>query len=99
MSGSQAVPNPANGIVSGGVAADGDVTQETSLVDQQASHHDGNHPSTGEEKVGFKAQVEGYAKKFAGKTFGNAKEVAQGEARLKGEPEVDPGLDPTKQQQ
>lgn len=26
------------------------------------------NPSTGQEKVGFKAQVEGYAKKFAGKS-------------------------------
>lgn len=36
-------------------------------------------------KVPFKAKVEGYAKKIAGKTFGKEHEVAAGEARLRGE--------------
>ncbi|PLW45939.1 hypothetical protein PCANC_09699 [Puccinia coronata f. sp. avenae] len=36
-------------------------------------------------RVPFKAKVEGYAKKFAGKTFGKEHEVAAGEARLRGE--------------
>ncbi|KAH9461719.1 hypothetical protein MJO28_003518 [Puccinia striiformis f. sp. tritici] len=38
-----------------------------------------------ETHVPFKAKVEGYAKKFAGKTFGKEHEVAAGEARLRGE--------------
>ncbi|KNZ54703.1 hypothetical protein VP01_2879g2 [Puccinia sorghi] len=38
-------------------------------------------------RVPFKAKVEGYAKKFAGKTFGKEDEVAAGEARLRGEDE------------
>ncbi|OAV94045.1 hypothetical protein, variant [Puccinia triticina 1-1 BBBD Race 1] len=36
-------------------------------------------------RVPFKAKVEGYAKKIAGKTFGKEHEVAAGEARLRGE--------------
>ncbi|KAH8926496.1 hypothetical protein BT69DRAFT_1348021 [Atractiella rhizophila] len=41
--------------------------------------------------IPFKDQVAGYAKKFAGKTFGNEHEVVQGEMRLRGEdvPPVD----------
>ncbi|KAI8447501.1 hypothetical protein BY996DRAFT_6420940 [Phakopsora pachyrhizi] len=39
-------------------------------------------------KVPFKAKVEGYAKKFAGKTFGKPHEVEAGEARLRGEDQV-----------
>ncbi|EGG02466.1 uncharacterized protein MELLADRAFT_75449 [Melampsora larici-populina 98AG31] len=73
---SNVAPNPNSGI------GNANITPQVSS-DQPLS--DTNATSTGEEKVGFKAQVEGYAKKFAGKTFGNEKEVAQGEARLNGE--------------
>ncbi|MBW0487729.1 hypothetical protein O181_027444 [Austropuccinia psidii MF-1] len=46
---------------------------------------DGQLESRGDNtKVSFKAQVQGYAKKFAGKTFGKEHEVAAGEARLQG---------------
>ncbi|WVQ75455.1 hypothetical protein IAR50_005080 [Cryptococcus sp. DSM 104548] len=36
-------------------------------------------------KLPFKEQVNGYAKKFAGATFGNEKEKAWGEKKLAGE--------------
>ncbi|KAA1093865.1 hypothetical protein PGT21_001176 [Puccinia graminis f. sp. tritici] len=47
--------------------------------------HPINKAEETETQVPFKAKVEGYAKKFAGKTFGKEHEVAAGEARLRGE--------------
>ncbi|KAH9816793.1 hypothetical protein DFH28DRAFT_190119 [Melampsora americana] len=75
---SNVAPNPNSGVGNANIKPQG------SLDPQAPLSHD-TSTSGGQEKVGFKAQVEGYAKKFAGKTFGNEKEVAQGEARLNGE--------------
>lgn len=75
---SNIAPNPNSGVGNANIKPEGS-------LDHQAPSSNPNDTSTGEEKVGFKAQVEGYAKKFAGKTFKNEKEVAQGEARLNGE--------------
>ncbi|KAL7421340.1 hypothetical protein Q5752_004225 [Cryptotrichosporon argae] len=52
---------------------------------QQAATAPGTGTEAAAEKVPFKEQVNGYAKKFAGKVFRNEDEVRLGEAKLNGE--------------
>ncbi|WVN87773.1 uncharacterized protein L203_102968 [Cryptococcus depauperatus CBS 7841] len=52
---------------------------------QQAATAPGSGGVIDSNKIPFKDQVNGYAKKFAGATFGNAREKEWGEKKLAGE--------------